>query len=220
MKTKNVLERENIMKYYYEEKENLEMEDLGTNSPKVQFKDFTIIKNTPAFIRNISWAVRKIKDGTLTVGIYKDNSFCPQHWRVPLTYAPYPIADRDKAKERLGIIAATLNKNKVYLLTNYKSIALLLNFENNPQCYIMPYDSPIRLDWYWFAFDSLLKANMVEPYAKPTNDTEARILAKYCAEDKEHFEKYVELRDGKINFREYNEDSELNSSNVSGEDIF
>ena len=29
-----------------------------------------------------------------------------------------------------------------------------------------------------------------------------------------------ELRDGKINFREYKEDSELNSSNVSGEDIF
>ena len=34
------------------------------------------------------------------------------------------------------------------------------------------------------------------------------------------YKKYVELRDGKINFREYKEDSELNSSNVSGEDIF
>ena len=201
------------MKYKYEEQENLEMEDLGTNSPKVQFKDFTIIKNTPGFIRDMSWAVKKIKEGTLTVGIYKDNSY-------PLTYAPYPIADRDKAKERLGIIAASLKKNKVYLFTNYKSIALLLNYETNPQCYIMPYDSPIRLDWYWGAFDSLLKANMIEPYAKPTNETEARILAKYCEQDKEHFEKYVELRDGKINFREYKEDNELTSSNVSGEDIF
>ena len=208
------------MKYKYEEQENLEMEDLGTNSPKVQFKDFTIIKSTPGFIRNISWAVKKIKDGTLTVGIYKDNSFCPQHWRVPLTYAPYPLADRDKGKERLGIIAASLKKNKVYLFTNYKSIALLLNYETNPQCYIMPYDSPIRLDWYWGAFDSLLKANMVEPYAKPTNETEARLLAKYCEQDKEHFENYIELNNGDKIITTYNEDSELSSSNVNGEDIF
>ena len=208
------------MKYKYEEQENLEMEDLGTNTPKVKFKQFTYVVSISRFMRHLSWAVRKIKEGTLTVGIYKDNSFCPQHWRVPLTYAPYPIADRDKAKDRLGIIGASLKKNKVYLFTNYKSIALLLNYETNPQCYIMPYDSPIRLDWYWGAFDSLLKANMVEPYAKPTNETEARLLAKYCEQDKEHFEKYVELRDGKINFSEYNEDSELNSSNVSGEDIF
>ena len=207
------------MKYKYEEQEeNFERED--TNLPKVTFTKFSIVNNTSSFAKNLSYAVWKIKDGTLTVGIYKDNSFCPQHWRVPLTYAPYPIADRDKGKDRLGIIAASLKKNKVYLLTNYKSIALLLNYETNPQCYIMPYDSPIRLDWYWGAFDSLLKANIVEPYAKPTNETEARILAKYCEEDKEHFEKYVELRDGKINFREYKEDSELTSSNVSGEDIF
>ena len=208
------------MKYNYEEQENFEREYLGSNSPKVQFRDFTFVSNTPSFIRNMSWAVKKIKDGTLTVGIYKDNSFCPQHWRVPLTYLPFPLSDRDKAKDRLSTYVATLKKNKVYLLTNYKSIALVLNFETNPQCYIMTYDSHIKLDWYWGAFDSLLKANMVEPYAKPTNETEARLLAKYCAEDKEHFEKYVELRDGKINFREYNEDSELNSSNVSGEDIF
>ena len=206
------------MKYNYEEQENFEGDD--TNLPKVQFRDFTIVKSTPSFIRNISWAVRKIKDGTLTVGIYKDNSFCPQHWRVPLTYLPFPISDRDKAKDRLSTYVATLKKNKVYLLTNYKCIALVLNFETNPQCYIMTYDYPTRLDWYWGAFDSLLKANMVEPYAKPTNETEDRLLAKYCEQDKENFEKYVELRDGKINFREYNEDSELNSSNVSGEDIF
>ena len=208
------------MKYKYDEEDNLEMEDLDTNLPKVNFSRFSIVRSTYAFANDMAFAVKKIKEGTLTVGIYKDNSLCPQHWRVPLTYAPYPIADRDKAKERLGIIAATLKKNKVYLLTNYKSIALLLNYETNPQCYIMPYDSPIRLDWYWFAFDSLLKANMVEPYAKPTNDTEARILAKYCEEDKENFHKYTELIGSKLNFREYKEDSELTSSNVSGEDIF
>ena len=211
------------MKYNYEEQEeNFERED--TNLPRVTFTRFSIGRSAYAFANTMAFAVRKIKEGALTVGIYKDNSFCPQHWRVPLTYEPYPLSDKDKdkTKYRLSAFAATLKKNKVYLLTNYKSIALILNFENNPQCYIMPYDvdSQIRLDWYWFAFDSLLKANMVEPYAKPTNETEARILAKYCAEDKEHFEKYVELRDGKINFREYNEDSELNSSNVSGEDIF
>ena len=208
------------MKYNYEEQEELEMEDLGNKSPKVKFKQFTYVVSISRFMRNISWAVRKIKDGTLTVGIYKDNSFCPQHWRVPLTHVPFSQIDKSKAMDRLGIFAATSKKNKVYLLTNYRSIALLLNYENNPECYIMTYEEPIRLDWYWGAFDSLLKANMVEPYAKPTNETEARILAKYCDEDKEHFEKYVELRDGKINFREYNEDSELNSSNVSGEDIF
>ena len=208
------------MKYKYEEQENLEMEDLGTNSPKVQFKDFTIIKNTPGFIRNISWAVKKIKDGTLTVGIYKDNSFCPQHWRVPLTHVPFSQNDKGKAMERLGIFAATSKKNKVYLLTNYRSIALLLNYENNPECYIMTYEEPIRLDWYWGAFDSLLKANMVEPYAKPTNETEARLLAKYCEQDKEHFENYIELNNGDKIITTYNEDSELNSSNVNGEDIF
>ena len=208
------------MKYNYEEQENLEMEDLGTNLPKVQFKEFGIVRSTSAFAKNMVFAIKKIKKGTLTVGIYKDNSFCPQHWRVPLTYEPYPLSDKNKAKERLSMFAATLKKNKVYLVTNYKSIALILNFETNPQCHIMTYDSQIRLDWYWFAFDSLLKANMVEPYAKPTNETEARLLAKYCAEDKEHFEKYVELRDGKINFREYKEDSELTNSNVNGEDIF
>ena len=210
------------MKYNYEEQENFERE--GTNTPKVQFKNFSIVNNTSTFAKNLSYAVWKIKEGTLTVGIYKDNSFCPQHWRVPLTYEPYPLSDKDKdkTKYRLSAFAATLKKNKVYLLTNYKSIALILNFENNPHCYIMPYDvdSQIKLDWYWFAFDSLLKANMVEPYAKPTNETEARLLAKYCAEDKEHFEKYVELRDGKVNFREYKDDSELNSSTVNGEDIF
>ena len=208
------------MKYYYDEKENLEMEDLGTNSPKVQFKDFTIIKNTPGFIRDISWAVRKIKDGTLTVGIYKDNSFCPQHWRVPLTHVPFSQNDKGKAMDRLGIFAATSKKNKVYLLTNYRSMALLLNYENNPECYIMTYEEPIRLDWYWGAFDSLLKANMIEPYAKPSNDTEARLLAKYCEQDKEHFENYIELNNGDKIITTYNEDSELNSSNVIGEDIF
>lgn len=208
------------MKYNYEDTENLEMEDLGANLPKVQFKSFTIVRSTYAFANDMAFAVKKIKEGNLTVGIYKDNSFCPQHWRVPLTYEPYPLSDKNKAKERLSIFAATLKKNKVYLVTNYKSIALILNFETNPYCYIMTYDSQINLAWYWGAFDSLLKANMVEPYAKPTNETEARILAKYCAEDKEHFEKYVELRDGKVNFRKYNDDSELTSSNVSGEDIF
>lgn len=209
------------MKYNYEEQEeNFERED--TNLPRVTFTRFSIGRSTYAFANTMAFAVRKIKDGTLTVGIYKDNSFCPQHWRVPLTYEPYPLSDKDKdkTKYRLSAYVATLKKNKVYLLTNYKSIALILNFENNPQCYIMPYDSPIRLDWYWGAFDSLLKANMIEPYAKPTNETEARLLAKYCEQDKEHFEKYVELRDGKINFRDYKEDNELNSSNVSGEDIF
>ena len=210
------------MKYNYEEQENFERED--TNLPRVTFTRFNIVIIVYAFANTMAFALKKIKEGALTVGIYKDNSFCPQHWRVPLTYEPYPLSDKDKdkTKYRLSAYVATLKKNKVYLLTNYKSIALILNFENNPQCYIMPYDvnSQIRLDWYWFGFDSLLKANMVEPYAKPTNETEARLLAKYCAEDKEHFEKYVELRDGKVNFREYNEDSELNSSNVSGEDIF
>ena len=207
------------MKYKYEEQEeNFEREDA--NLPYVEFEQFNFLRKSSAFASNIAFAVRKIKEGALTVGIYKDNSFCPQHWRVPLTYEPYPLSDKNKAKERLSMFAARLKKNKVYLVTNYKSVALILNFETNPHCYIMTYDAQIRLDWYWGAFDALLKANMVEPYAKPTNDTEARLLAKYCAEDNEHFEKYVELRDCKVNFREYNDDSELTSSNVGGKDIF
>ena len=101
------------MKYTYEEQEeNFERED--TNLPKVKFKQFTYVASISRFMRSISWAVRKIKDGTLTVGIYKDNSFCPQHWRVPLTHVPFSQNDKSKAMDRLGICAATSKKNKVY----------------------------------------------------------------------------------------------------------
>ena len=127
-----------------------------------------------------------------------------------MRYIPYDLTNMDKTKEKLTLFVRAHEYGKVYLITNYKSIGLLV-CENAKHCcvYFRNYDAKaiLNLGVYWNTFDGLLKANIIEPYGEIDkaryNDEQAYNIAKYKLlgyqlQNKINLETYFNLKNGQL----------------------
>ena len=142
--------------------------------------------------------------------IYRDDKMCKEHWHTHMRYIPYDLTNMDKTKEKLTLFVRAHEFGKVYLITNYKSIGLLVALNSNDcRVFFRNYDAKaiLNLGVYWNTFDGLLKANIIEPYGEidkaKYNDEQAYTLAKYKLlgyqlQDKINLETYFNLKNGKL----------------------
>ena len=196
------------MKYNYEEQEELEVEEKEEN---IKFSECVIRETTPKFLGDWKYVIKNLlKGGRCTMDIYRDDKMCKEHWHTHMRYIPYDLTNMDKTKEKLTLFVRAHEYGKVYLITNYKSIGLLV-CENAKHCcvYFRNYDAKaiLNLGVYWNTFDGLLKANIIEPYGDidkaKYNDEQAYNIAKYNLlgyqlQDKINLETYFNLKNGQL----------------------
>lgn len=196
------------MKYNYEEQEELEVEEKEEN---IKFGTCYINDTTSKFLSTWKFIIKDLlKKGRCTMDIYRDDKMCKEHWHTHMRYIPYDLTNMDKTKEKLSIFIRAHEYGKVYLITNYKSIGLLVALNSNDcRVFFRNYDAKaiLNLGVYWNTFDGLLKANIIEPYGEidkaSYNDEQAYNIAKYKLlgyqlQDKINLETYFNLKNGKL----------------------